>query len=89
MNKQPFNLSLLAKAIMPIMATSLLIGCNSSNDGETANPQPDTGKVARVYFKASETATRAAADSSAYDKATLYVWNNDTCWWLRRNRRRP
>jgi len=38
-----------------------------------------SGLVARVYFKASETATRAAADSSAYDKATLYVWNNDTC----------
>nr|WP_236534429.1 pullulanase-associated domain-containing protein [Vibrio vulnificus] len=57
MNKQPLKLSVVAKAIMPLMATSLLIGCNSSNDGETANPQPDTGKVARVYFKASETAT--------------------------------
>ncbi|HAU8283245.1 TPA: pullulanase-type alpha-1,6-glucosidase [Vibrio vulnificus] len=79
MNKQPLKLSMVAKAIMPLMATSLLIGCNSSNDGETANPQPDTGKVARVYFKASETATRAAADSSAYDQASLYVWNNDTC----------
>ncbi len=77
MNIQPFNLSMVAKAILPLLATSLVVGCNSSSSDSSTPQQPEPSKTARVYYKANSAV--AAADASAYDKASLYVWNNDSC----------
>ncbi|KGK21588.1 type II secretion protein [Vibrio navarrensis] len=77
MNIQPFNLSMVAKAILPLLATSLVVGCNSSSSDSSTLQQPEPSKTARVYYKANSAV--AAADASVYDKASLYVWNNDSC----------
>lgn len=76
MNHKHFKLSTLSKAILPLMAGSLLIGCNSSSsDSEEA----EASSSVRVYYKASTSAQAQSAQSDDYSGASLYVWNDESC----------
>lgn len=75
---KPFHLSAIAKAIMPVMVPILLVGCNNTDDQEDSSSDTTTNTV-RVYYQASSDTTTLASDSSSYDGASLYVWNDDNC----------
>lgn len=69
MNKP--NLSALSKAMLPILAGSLLVGCNSSSD-DTASTETQT---VTVFYKADPTLSNQSSDSDLYQGLTLYIWN--------------
>lgn len=71
--KKP-NLSALSKAMLPILAGSLLVGCNSSSDDESSS----TGTVT-VYYKADPIMQRQGNDADLYQELTLHVWNGESC----------
>lgn len=70
----PFRLKYAAAAIGSI----LLVGCNSSTTDPTTQSSSGSTEQVTVYYKASSTSL-STADNSAYDTATLYVWNDATC----------
>lgn len=76
MEHKHFKRTRLAKAILPIMATSLIIGCNSSTSDSV---ESETSSMVRVYYKSSASALASSAQSNEYDGASLYVWNDETC----------
>ncbi|MEI8633501.1 hypothetical protein P4S72_18425 [Vibrio sp. PP-XX7] len=51
--------------LVPVLATALLLGCNLSK-----------AHIAWVYYKAT-IAPMKATDHSTYDKASLYIWNDE------------
>lgn len=73
MNKP--NLSALSKAMLPILAGSLLVGCNSSSD-DTASTETQT---VTVFYKADPTLSNQSSDSDLYQGLTLHVWNGGSC----------
>lgn len=76
MNKPTLPHSVLWQAMLPIIAAGVLVGCNSSSDDDDV----DTGtQTVTVYYKANDTVTTLSADSTAYDNATLYIWNDSNC----------
>lgn len=73
MNKP--NFSTLSKAMLPILAGSLLVGCNSSSDDDIA---AETQTVT-VFYKADPTLRSQTSDNDLYQGLTLHVWNDNHC----------
>lgn len=73
MNKP--NFSTLSKAILPILAGGLLVGCNSSSDDNIA---AETQTVT-VFYKADPTLRSQTSDNDLYQGLTLHVWNDNHC----------
>ncbi|WP_245883983.1 pullulanase-type alpha-1,6-glucosidase [Vibrio albus] len=61
-----------------VIGSILLVGCNSSTTDPTTQDSSDPTAQVTVYYKANPTVL-STADSSSYDTATLYVWNDDSC----------
>ncbi|EOI0109832.1 pullulanase-type alpha-1,6-glucosidase [Vibrio cholerae] len=79
MNNPTFNLSRVNRVLLPMLASTVLLGCNESNTNPDNNTQgPVTPQqLVKVYYQA--TTAQRSGDSSPYSKASLYVWNNEQC----------
>lgn len=78
MNRPIFKLSRVNQALLTLLASSLLIGCNNDSDTSTPTPTPPTQtNQVKVYYQANS-ALRSSSGAD-YSKASLYVWNDQQC----------
>ncbi len=82
-NKRNFKRSTLAKAILPLITATLIVGCGSDNNSDSDSNGSDSGLYKAgenevvVYYKRDVAA--ASTSGSTYDGWGLHLWNGEGC----------
>ncbi|MCG3730774.1 pullulanase-type alpha-1,6-glucosidase [Vibrio cincinnatiensis] len=84
MDNKTFNLSTIAKIVLPLISIAVISGCGSDSSNDDTNSSVDLYQAGEnevvIYYKRDvASVAKASANASDYDGWGLHLWNGEGC----------